>query len=247
MNCLCLCCNSGAGTPSLDLRPGVTALCVVQRRREWRCTKWYGGRAGQLHPALLHLQRRRRVLVLVALHCLVVNQWASPAASCPIRPLASDLLGERQEHAMHLHRQGAGRDWRSRCRAALSRRLVRYCWPTVMLRSALPGQCRPSAPSGASPPCRAAAPHWRECLWLERTDRRNASSSAKWCQREGKHGGELKQSRNHAGVVLGCVLVHRAASSGVCSETMTARSLAGKRKVWLPKRPETPTSGIGRR
>ena len=64
---------------------------------------------------------------------------------------------------------------------------------------------------------------------------------------EGKHGGEFEAVRDDACVILGGLLIEGWTSSGLCSETMTAKSLAGKRNVWLPNRPVTPANGIGRR
>src|ERR1700722_15633933 len=79
-------------------------------------------------------------------------------------------------------------------------------------------------------------------------ERRKASSSAKVVpKRKGRTVESLKQSATTRAWSLAACWSSRAVSSGLCSETMTARSLAGKRNVWLPKSPETFVRGIGRR
>ncbi len=59
--------------------------------------------AGELHAAVFEFERGRGVLVLVALHCLVVDQVGDIKQHlASVHTLAGDLFGERKEHAMHL-------------------------------------------------------------------------------------------------------------------------------------------------
>jgi len=63
---------------------------------------------GKLHPALLQLLRRRGVLVLVTFYRLVINQMSDVQKHLArIHPLAGDLLGDGQKHAVHLDRESA--------------------------------------------------------------------------------------------------------------------------------------------
>ena len=64
---------------------------------------------GELHPALLELLSRRGVFVLITLHCLVIDQVRNIQKHLAgVHAFAGNLLGQRKEHAMHLHGERAG-------------------------------------------------------------------------------------------------------------------------------------------
>ena len=66
-------------------------------------------RARELHAAVFEFERRRGVLVLVALHRLVVDKVGDIKQHlASVHALAGDLFGERKEHAMHLDGERTG-------------------------------------------------------------------------------------------------------------------------------------------
>ena len=69
----------------------------------------WGPGAGELHAALLQLEGRGGVLILVALDGLVVDQVGDVEEHLAgLDALAGDFFREREKHAMHLDGNGAG-------------------------------------------------------------------------------------------------------------------------------------------
>jgi hypothetical protein len=65
--------------------------------------------AGELHAAIFELKRGRGVLILIPLHCLVVDQVGDVEKHLAgVHALTGDLLSQGQKHAMHLDGEGAG-------------------------------------------------------------------------------------------------------------------------------------------
>src|SRR6185437_11981335 len=63
-------------------------------------------RSGELHPALLQVQTRRGVLILITLYRLVIDEMGDIQKHLAgVHPLAGNLFGNGKEHAMHLDRE----------------------------------------------------------------------------------------------------------------------------------------------
>ena len=154
---------------------------------------------------------------------------------------------------MHLHRERP----RLRLPLPLPRSRSRAGWSDTAARPSCRARELPGHVSSTSTfRCISALPRSRstfavKCRWFERTERRKASSSGNVVpNRKGSTVESLKQSAITRAWSFAAFWSIFAASSAVCSETMTASSLAGNRKVWFPKRPETPAKasddGAGR-
>jgi len=66
-------------------------------------------RPRKLHSAILQFQGGRRVLILVPLHRLVIDQVGDIQQHLArIHPFAGNLLRQRKKHPVHLDRQSAG-------------------------------------------------------------------------------------------------------------------------------------------